>query len=143
MIFDQAPVTELALETIAFYELDERVSAMPGDYLTDNFGSGYHLVFASATLNNAMGSLNTLISKIYNALEPNGYFISLHDGMTHEKTQPALILEWLGGLLESGEDFRFEQGELADAMLRCGFRTVRSHTMETPIGAMELDIARK
>lgn len=33
--------------------------------------------------------------------------------------------------------------ELANAMLQCGFRTVRSRTLEIPIGLMELDIARK
>jgi hypothetical protein len=28
-------------------------------------------------------------------------------------------------------------------MLRCGFRSVHSQTIDTPMGAMDLDIARK
>jgi SAM-dependent methyltransferase len=143
VIFDRAPVVELASEFIASYAMGQRVTVMAGDYLTDDIGRGYDLVWASATLNNAKNNLDALFSKIYDALEPNGYFISLHDGMTCEQTQPAMILEWLGGLLSTVQDFRFEQGELADAMLACGFRSVRSRTLQTPVGQMDLDIARK
>ncbi len=143
VIFDHDPVTRLASEIISSWDMGERISVMAGDYTIDDFGDGYDLVFASATLNCAKHSLNTMISRIYNSLEPEGFFISLHDGMTNEHTEPALILEWLGGLLGAGRDVRFEQGELADAMLEAGFRTVRSRTLETPIGTMELDIAGK
>lgn len=143
VIFDRAPVTDLASQNIKSYEMDERISVMEGDYLKDDIGNGYDLIFASATLNSVKSNPEPLISKIYNALNPNGYFMSLHDGMTHENTRPGLILEWLGGLMASGQDFRLEQGELAEIMLACGFKTVRSRTLETPIGLMELDIARK
>ena len=143
VVFDRAPVVELACEFIAAYDMGQRVTAMAGDYLTDDFGHGYDLVWASATLNNAKKHLGALCSKIYDAIEPNGYFISLHDGMTCEQTRPAMILEWLGGLLNTGQDYRFEQGEMADAMLASGFRSVRSRTLQTPFGEMELDIARK
>jgi hypothetical protein len=36
-----------------------------------------------------------------------------------------------------------ELGEIADAMLRCGFRSVRSCTIQAPMGEMDLDIACK
>lgn len=143
VIFDHAPVAQQASGVISSYGMDKKVSVMSGDYLTDDFGKGYDLVLAGATLNSAKSGLDALLLKIYNCLKPDGYFISLHDGMTGEQTQPALILEWLAGLLDSDQDFRFEQGELAGIMLKSGFRHVRSRTMETPIGLMELDIARK
>jgi SAM-dependent methyltransferase len=143
VVFDRAPVVALASEFIASYDMGERVTVMAGDYLTDDLGQGYDLIWASATLNNAKDNLPALFSKIYDALAPNGYFISLHDGMSGEQTQPAMILEWLGGLLSTGRDLRFEQGELADVMLACGFRSVRSRTLKTPLGQMDLDIARK
>ncbi|WP_419662047.1 O-methyltransferase, family II [Desulfosarcina variabilis str. Montpellier] len=143
VVFDRAPVIALASEFIASYDMGDSVTVMAGDYLTDDIGHGYDVVWASATLNNAKDNLPALFSKIYDALEPNGYFISLHDGMTGEQTQPAMILEWLGGLLSSGRDLRFEQGEVAEAMLTCGFRSVRSRTLKTPLGQMDLDIAQK
>ena len=143
VVFDHPPVVELASEFIASYDMGERVTVMAGDYVTDGIGSDYDLIWASATLGPAKDHLDALLAKIHAALKPGAYFISLHDGMTHENTQPDMILEWLGGLLSSEKDPRFEQGELAEAMLRCGFCRVRSRTIDTPLGAMELDIARK
>ena len=38
---------------------------------------------------------------------------------------------------------RFDQGVIAEAMLKNGFRQVRSRTITTPMGPMDLDIALK
>lgn len=143
VVFDHPPVVELASEIIASYNMGDRVTVMAGDYVTDDIGCDYDLIWASATLGPAKEHLDALLAKIHAALKAGAYFISLHDGMTREKTQPDMILEWLGGLLNSEKDPRFEQGELTEAMLRCGFSSVRSKTIQTPLGAMDLDIARK
>jgi hypothetical protein len=37
----------------------------------------------------------------------------------------------------------FDQGFIADSMLRVGFRSVRSRTLEMSMGPMDLDIGRK
>lgn len=63
--------------------------------------------------------------------------------MIREQTQPDIMLGHLGDALRTGMDFFFDQGEICQSMLRSGFRTVRSQTVETPFGAMDLDIARK
>ena len=72
-----------------------------------------------------------------------GIFAAFQDGLTHERTRPATVLGHLADTLSSGRDVFFDQGEIAEAMLRCGFRSIRSRTVETPAGAMDLDIARK
>jgi hypothetical protein len=46
-------------------------------------------------------------------------------------------------MLRTGVDFLLDQGFVADAMLKAGFSSVRSRTLETPMGCMDLDIARK
>ena len=143
VVFDREPVTAVASEFINTYDMDHRVTVMAGDYTVDDLGSDYDLIWASATLGPSKGQLDDLLEKIHTALKPGGYFLSLHDGMTCEQTQPDMILEWLGGLLSSDGDPRFDQGELAEAMLRSGFSSVRSRTIDTPLGPMELDIARK
>jgi hypothetical protein len=84
-----------------------------------------------------------MISKIFHALNPGGIFISFQDGMTHEMTQPDTMLGHLGDAMRMGGNFSFKQGEICEAMLRCGFKSVRSHTIMTPMGEMDLDIARK
>ncbi|MGD9123487.1 MAG: class I SAM-dependent methyltransferase [Desulfarculaceae bacterium] len=143
VVFDHAPVVDLASELIAFYEMGDRVTVMAGDYVRDDIGRDYDLIWASATLSCSKNDLEPLFTKIHGALKPNGYFVSLHDGMTCEQTQPDMVLEWLGGLLSSGRDRRFEQGELAEIMLGCGFSSVRSRTIDTPLGTMDMDVARK
>jgi hypothetical protein len=40
-------------------------------------------------------------------------------------------------------DFALEQGAIAEAMLRKGFRSVRSFTKQSDIGDMDIDIGRK
>ncbi len=143
IVYDREPVLEVARDMIARYDMSERVGVMAGDYMNDDLGNGYDLIWASCTLNFAKNGLDPMISKIYSALNPDGYFISLHDGITNEMTQPDVVLTWLATLMSTGWDCRFEQGEIAGAMLRCGFRHVHSTPFATPMGALCLDIARK
>jgi hypothetical protein len=42
-----------------------------------------------------------------------------------------------------GQDIGLDQGFIADYMLRVGFKSVRSRTLDTPIGPMDFDIGRK
>jgi hypothetical protein len=111
--------------------------------MTDDIGEDYDLIWASATLNFAKWNMDALIGKIYKAVKPGGYFISFQDGMTHEHTKPDTMLGHLADQLTTGVDFSLDQEFVADTMIRCGFRSVRSRTIDTPMGAMDLDIARK
>jgi len=124
------------LELGVFDEMNDYRSA-------DDIGTGYDLIRACATLNFARHDLDTLIGKVHCALNSGGVFIAFQDGMTHERTQPDTMLGHLGDALRSVQDFSFDQGEIAASMLRCGFRSVHSQTIDTPMGAMDLDIARK
>jgi hypothetical protein len=70
-------------------------------------------------------------------------FISYFCGLTHEGTKPEIhVLELLPSSL-MGYDTSFNQGFVADSMLRIGFKTVRSRTLNTSWGPMELDIGKK
>lgn len=143
VVFDQPAVVEVAREFVGKYSMAERVTVMGGNYQVDDFGQDYDLIWASATLNFAKANLDQMLTRIYKALIPGGYFISFQDGMTHEQTQPDTMLEWLGSVMTTGRDLRMERGEIAETMLRCGFRSVHSRSLDTPMGMMDLDIARK
>lgn len=143
VVFDQPPVVEVAREFIVEYGMTERVTAVGGNYQVDDFGLEYDLIWASASLNFAKANLDQLLARIHEALTPEGYFISFQDGMTHEQTQPDTMLEWLGSVMATGQDLRMERGEVAESMLRCGFKSVHSRSLDTPMGLMDLDIARK
>ena len=143
VVFDRPAVLETAASFCRKFGLADRVQTMPGDYLEDDIGQGYDLVFASSTLNFAKHRIDELMAKVHGALNPGGYFIAFQDGMTHERTRPDIMLGHLADSLQSEQDYVFDQGFLAEAMLRAGFRQVRSRTLDAPMGPMDLDVARK
>lgn len=101
VVFDRPVVAAVANELIREYGLQKRVSAKEGDYLVDDIGTGYDLIWACATLNFARHDLDTLIGKVHDALNSGGVFIAFQDGMTHERTQPDTMLGHLGDALRS------------------------------------------
>jgi hypothetical protein len=143
VVFDRPQVVKVAEELIKEYEMEDRMEVLGGDYLQDSIGEGYDLIWASACLNFAKHDMDSLMKKIYDALSPNGVFISCAEGLTHERTLPEIrVLESLLRALV-GQDFWFDQGFIADSMLRAGFRSVRSSTLDSCWGPMDLDVARK
>jgi len=52
-------------------------NSLEGDYLQDSIGEGYDLILASSTLSFAGHDMDSLMKKIYNALNPGGVFINV------------------------------------------------------------------
>jgi cyclopropane fatty-acyl-phospholipid synthase-like methyltransferase len=143
VVFEQPQVADVAREFIQQYGMQDRVSTIDGSYLTDDLEGPYDFIFASATLNFLKHNLDDLFQKIYNALSPGGVFMTHQDGLTDERTKPVYhVTEFLGPEL-MGNDFGFDQGTIAEAMLRAGFKSVRSFTKQSDIGEMDIDIGRK
>ena len=143
IIFDQPAVVKVAQAFIEEYEMDYRMKVMSGDYTTNPIGEDYDLVWAKNTLNFARDDMDSMVSKIYDALSPGGVFISCAEGLTHERTRPDKHVISMISLSLMGQDVCFDQGEIADSMLRVGFRSVRSRTLDTDWGPMDLDIGRR
>jgi len=144
VIFEQPSVAVVAREFIKDYDMGERVSTMEGDYINAELGGPYDFIFASATLNFYKHNLDSLFIKIFNSLTPGGVFMTHQDGITNERTKPVYhITEFLAPEMMMGMDFAIEQGAIAEAMLRAGFKRVRSFTKHSNAGDMDIDIARK
>lgn len=142
VLCDQPPVMEVAREEIAAAGLEGRVTTISGDYNSVDFGSGYDLIWASQTLYYAR-NLDEMFTRIHDALNPGGVFVSLHEGLACERTQPAnLVLSRLSLALE-GQDVSFGEGELASYLPGAGFSLVETRMLEMPLGPHELIIARK
>jgi predicted TPR repeat methyltransferase len=143
VIFDRAPQVKIARAFINGYEMEERIGTLVGDYNHDSIGEAYDLIWASATLYYGKHQMDLLMKKIFDALNPNGVFISFHEGLTQEQTKPGPHAILMTPMMLVGEDFCFDQGFLADLMLQAGFKSVSSRTLDTPYGPMDLDIGRK
>ena len=147
VLFDPPTVCRVADEVIAEYGLADRVTTIPGDYMSDPIGEGYDLVMANYTLNFYRDRLDEIMDKVYRALNPGGVFLVTSDGLTDGKTAPAqTVISWLSVSLQ-GMDISFKQGEIANAMLRAGFVSTQTQTLndiETEAhGPVDLTIGRK
>ena len=143
VLFDRPAIVQVAQRFIHEYELQDRVTTMGGDYSSDPIGDGYDLVWTRYTL--SRDNLDPVSSKIYAALNSGGVYVSYAEGLTHERTRPAMLINGMlaGGL--TGAYTMFDQGEIAQAMLRTGFRSVHSGVVEgsEPYGPAVVDVARK
>jgi len=142
-IFDRPAVVKVSETAIKEYGLEDRMGVMGGDFIHDPIGEGYDLIWASSSLSLARDDMDSLIAKIYDALSPGGVFVVLHEGLTHERTKPGAMVLSMMPLALMGQDMSFDQGFIADSMLRVGFKSVRSRTLDTDWGPMDLDIGRK
>ena len=142
VIFDLPGVAETADDNIGKYGLDDRMTVTIGDFDRDPIGSGYDLVLASAVLPISR-DIDSLVGKIHGALNPGGIFISFHEGLTDERTKPAIHVLGYLPMVMTGRDMGMDKGLVADSMRRAGFEIIESRTLATPVGPMDLDIGRK
>ena len=139
---DQPPILRVAREEIARENLESRISTIPGDYNEVEFGTGYDLILASHSLY-FVKDFDQMFSRIHSALNPGGVFVSLHEGLSCENTQPPeLILSRLSLALR-GQGFAFRKGQIASHLSNAGFATVESRSVMLLVGPTEMVIARK
>ena len=119
------------------------MEVLGGDAFVDSIGEGYDLVLACSSVQGFKEKLDSTVKKVYDALNSSGVFVSYFTGLTHERTKPEIRVLELLPLALAGHDTSFDQGFVADSMLRVGFRSVRSRTLNTPWGPLELDIGKK
>lgn len=147
VVFDQPAVGKVAEEVIAEYGMEDRVAVTGGDYMQDDFGTGYEFIMANFTLNFYRDRLGEIMHKVLAALKPGGVFMVTSDGLNRDKTGPTgSVISWLPMMLQ-GHDMSFETGQVARAMLEAGFVSTEQKTL-TDIeleahGPVELTIGRK
>ncbi len=143
VVFELPKMAKSARKYVKEYGLEDRMAVMEGDYNRDSIGQEYDLVLACASLYSSKPDLDSIVAKVYQALNLGGVFVSIHEGLTQENTKPEKMrLGWLTAEL-LGKDLAFAQGEIADSMMRAGFRSVRSRTLNTPVGPMDLNLGQK
>jgi predicted TPR repeat methyltransferase len=143
VIFDQPSIIKITANFIKEYEIEDRVSTIGGDYNTDSIGEGYDLIWACNSLNFGKANMDALMKKIYDSLNPGGVFVSLCEGLTHERTRSEFVVLSMLSFALMGQDITFDRGFIADSMIRTGFKSVRSCPLEASWGMADLDIGRK
>lgn len=121
-----------------------RLRILPGDYNDPAFdagGGGYDMVWAAMCLYFAR-DLTAVLCRLKQALRPGGLFVSLHEGLSPDRTAPehhvtGRLVPTLRGGVSS-----FTQGEILRHLTAAGFTDGQSRSIETPFGTMDLVTAR-
>jgi SAM-dependent methyltransferase len=88
-VFDRPYVTRLTAGYISRYHAD-RVHLIPGNFFSDDFGTGYDLVFSSS---NPSGKSIEMLPKIARSLKKGGYFVT-EQPAEEGRADPLMRLEW-------------------------------------------------
>ncbi|WP_440953969.1 methyltransferase family protein [Methanosarcina sp. Mfa9] len=75
-VYDRPEITGLTQEYIEKYGVQERVKVLSGDYLHEDFGTGYDIVFEALSLEGGPKEAKILYQKTAEALKPEGLFIT-------------------------------------------------------------------
>lgn len=143
VVFESPSIAPIAIESIDEYNMQNRIDVISGDFMIDSIGTGYDFVFSCGSLNFAKHDMDGIINKIYKALNPNGIFMCISDGLVNENTTPKeIVAGWLPSNL-AGRDFSLVQGQVSDAALKHGFKSIYKRTIDTLMGELDIDIIRK
>ncbi len=144
VVFDMPPVIAATKAIVSDFGMEDRVSLMGGDYISDPIGTDYDLVYAKGTLNFAGPALGDVIQKIYDSLNSGGVFVSIHEGLIDERTKPeGIVISWLQTGLTS-VDVSLEENDIPDAMKAAGFTNIEILPFDFPMGGrLDMVIGRK
>jgi SAM-dependent methyltransferase len=88
-VFDLPNVIPLTRDYIEAEGLSDRVDTLAGDFLVDDIGSGYDLIFLSAIVHSrSPGECRLLLHTCADALEPGGRIVISDWVMSEDRTEP-------------------------------------------------------
>ncbi len=90
LIFDLPNVIPITNRYVEQEKMTEKISFLNGNYLVDDFGGGYDLIFLSAIVHiNSFDENNFLIKKCYDSLNAGGQIVIKDWVMNEDRTEPA------------------------------------------------------
>lgn len=92
LIYDQPEITGLALEHIKKYGMQGRVKVCSGNYMQEDFGNEYDIVFEALSLEGGETEARLFYKKVTDALKPGGLFITQLFTLDDSETAPLSTL---------------------------------------------------
>lgn len=136
-VYDLATTRPFAEQVIGRFRLQERVSFVCGDLLSDPLGSGYDVVWISHLLHSeSPANSAAVVSKAAAALNPGGLLLIQEFILDDQKTAPLFptlfALNMLVGTV-AGQAYSWQ--ELTGIMAGAGLTGIRRLSLELPNGA--------
>ena len=133
VIFDLPAVVPITEKYILQAGLTSSFKTLAGNYLTDDFGSGYDLIFVSAVIHiNSPEENAKLIHKCFQSLKPGGQLIILDHIMNEDRTEPFVGAVFaLNMLVGTKHGDTYTENEVRNWMLDAGFKNIlRKETVQ-------------
>ncbi len=134
-VLDVPGVLEVTRELIDASGFADRVTLMPGDYLTSSFGSGYDVVLLSGMMHRETpDTCRMLLSKAFAALDPGGLVIVSDVFFEDDRkaTPPFAVYFAINMMLTSDEGSAHAMTEMSRWISGAGFRDVAIRELPKP-----------
>lgn len=123
VVYDLPEVCSIAEEQIARAGLSDRVTTQPGDFLTDELGSGYDVILVSNIIHiYATAEGRHILSKCFAALSPGGRVVVNDLFLDEDRSGPLLSLLFAINMLvrtKAGDAYTF--GQVEEMLTEAGF----------------------
>jgi 2-polyprenyl-3-methyl-5-hydroxy-6-metoxy-1,4-benzoquinol methylase len=126
VVFDLPNVVPITKEYIDKENMSGRISTLTGNYLRDDIGSGYDLIFMSAVIHsNSFDENALLIKKCASALNKNGKIAVLDYIMNEDRTSPAAgAIFAINMLVGTAEGTTYTENEVTKWMTSAGINNI-------------------
>lgn len=143
VVFDRPEIARIAERNARQWGFAQRLSGLGGNYLKDDLGTGYDMIMVTDTLYYAQDDVARVLRKCYDALAPGGFMVALHSVLTHERTQPPMLV--IGMLCESlrGQGSLPDAGFLCEPMRQAGFRDTHNQFVTVGGSPIEMNLGYK
>jgi len=134
VVFDRPQVVPIAERGIAAAGLSDRVTAMAGDFLVDDIGHHYDLIFGSAIIHSCSPDENELLfAKCHEALNDGGRLVIQDFILDESKTSPPdAALFAVNMLVNTKRGASWSEPEVREWLERAGFSAVER--VDTDVG---------
>ncbi len=133
-VLDLPQTLKVTREIIANWQAQDSVSTVEGNYLEDEFGSGYDVVLLSSMINQEGPEvIREILRKSYDAMESGGLLLVQEQFLNTEKTGPLLpLLIGLNQLIHTPAGRAYSAKEVADMAAEVGFKDLSFRPLPEP-----------
>ncbi|WP_224982360.1 acetylserotonin O-methyltransferase [Geomonas agri] len=137
VICDLPTTRSFAEQTVARFELSDRIGFVPTDFEQDDLPEGFDVAWLSHVLHGiGPGTCASVLKKAVTALEPGGMILIQEFILNDKKDAPVFpALFSLNMLLGTPDGQAYSQGELFEMLEKAGATGVRRLPIELPNGA--------
>lgn len=137
VIFDLPTTRRFAEQTVAGFQLSNRITFSEGDIITDDIGSGFDVVWVSQLLHSeGPQGAAVMLKKAVQALIPGGLLLVQEFILDDTRAAPPFpALFSLNMLIGTSAGQSYSQGELTRMMDQAGVRDISRIPLELPNGA--------